>query len=307
MKAQSISLIALACAALAGCSTAVDESQEIGVTSSALTLAECGTQRDACVRQFGFLGALTICPTQYTTCTLTASNGLPAVVTDAVADAANCTDTFESCVVAATTPSALTACAEDEAICVASILDVELPTVVTGTAECVDGGVDCINAAKTASDLVACGENLTECAADQVVTVIPQEVVDVVDDVTTCTTDLNACIQAATTPSQVTLCTEASAVCVAGSLDVTLPSVPVSSVVECTEDAADCTLAAESISDVTACADALLECTADVVAALDVPPVLDCGQVWTACMVRNPFGFFTCAAERRACDAARRP
>jgi len=305
MKAQTFSLIALACAALAGCSTAVDDSQEIGVTSQALTLAECGTQRDACVRQFGFLGALTVCPTQYTTCTLTASNSLPTQVTDAVSDAADCTDTFEGCVIAAQTPTALTACAEAEAICVAGILDVELPEIVSGTTECVDGGVDCINAAKSVSDLTACGESLADCAVDQATSVIPPEVVAVVDEVTTCTTDLNACIQAATTPSRVTACTEASAVCVAGSLNVTLPNVPVSDVVECTEVAADCTLGAERLSEVTACAEALLDCSADVVAALDAPPVLDCGQVWTACMVRNPFGFFTCAAERRACDAAK--
>lgn len=304
MKAQTLSLIALACAALAGCSAAVDDSQEIGVTSQALTLAECGTQRDACVRQFGFIGALTVCPTQYTTCTLTASNGLPAEVTNAVSDAANCTDTFESCVVAATTPTALTACAEAEAICVAGILDVQLPEIVTGTTQCVDGGVDCINAATSVSDLTACGETLADCAIAEATAVIPQEVIDVVDEVTSCTADLNACIQAATSPSQVTACTETEAACVAGSLNVTLPNVPVSEVLECTEAAADCAVAVESLSDVAACTDALLECNADVVAALDAPPVLDCGQVWTACMMRNPFGFFTCAAERRACDAA---
>lgn len=303
MKTSYASIVALACASLAGCSAQVDDSS-IGVAKEGLTLQQCADQRDACVKQFGFLGALTICPTQYTSCSLTASNALPAQVTDAVSDAANCTDDFGTCSANATSPSELAACAEEQAQCVAAILDVELPSIVTGTTQCVETSVDCINDAASVSDLTGCAGDLADCAVAQAETVIPQEVIDVVTDVTACTTDLNACVRAATTPSAVTACTTTEAVCVAGSLGVELPNVPVSEVVSCTEAAAECTLEASRISDIAACAEGLLDCNAAVVESLDAPPVLDCAQVWTACMVRNPFGFFTCAAERRACDAA---
>lgn len=303
MKTSYASIVALACAALAGCSAQVDDSS-IGVSQEGLTLQQCADQRDACVKQFGFLGALTICPTQYSTCSLTASNALPAQVTDAVSDAANCVDEFGTCSAAATSPSELVACTEAQAQCVAGILDVELPSIVTGTTTCVETSVDCINDAASVSDLTSCAGDLTDCAVAQAETVIPQEVIDIVTDVTSCTTDLNACVRAASTPSAVTACTEAEAVCVAGTLDVELPNIPVSEVLSCTEAAADCTLEASRLSDIAACTEDLLDCNADVVASLEAPPVLDCAQVWTACMVRNPFGFFTCAAERRACDAA---
>lgn len=289
-------------AVMSGCAAGAPETDSIGVSEASLTTQECGTQRDTCVRQFGFLGALTICPTQYTTCMATASNGLPAAVTDAVSDAADCTDTFATCTASATSPSQLAGCAEAQAQCVAGILDVEIPSVVTGTTECVEGGVDCINAADSVGDLTACGETLVDCAADQVVSVIPEEVTEVIEEVTDCTLALNACVQAATTPSQITACGEQEAVCVAGSLNVELPNVPVSEVVECTESAADCALAVESLSDVAECVEGLQSCAADVVASLETPPVLDCGKVWTACMTRNPFNFLGCAAERRACE-----
>ena len=300
MKTLSIAFAAAVLAILAGCS-ANATTPEVGVSSEALTLAQCDTQRNACIAKSGLFGLLT-CNAQYTTCAATSSNGLPAQVVSAASAAAECTTDLDDCVLAATKPSELAACAEDQATCVAGILDVTLPVldltlppVVSGTTDCADDGVACIQAAKTVADLTACAETLASCTA---------EVVDqggAISDVTECALSLDDCVAAATTPTALAKCGEEQALCVAAALEVTLPDVPVSDVVDCAETAADCTLAAESISDVLDCTDALVTCGEAVADSTGVPAAIDCNAQWTVCMFQNPFGFKKCGDQLNAC------
>ena len=141
---------------LSGCAASVDSggqgSPEVTATSvEKLTTSQCATQRDTCLQKNPLFG-LFVCPAQYTQCVATASNGLPAQVTSAISDAAACTNTYLSCTSEAGTASAAVACATTEAECVASIVQVHLPPVVTGTETCVTSSVSCINAAEQVSD-----------------------------------------------------------------------------------------------------------------------------------------------------------
>src|SRR6185312_5699903 len=180
-----------------GCAASVDSSSDQGSSSEqasassaeSLTLAQCATQRDACFANNPLFGLFT-CPAQYTKCTATASNGLPAQVTNAISDAADCTKTYLACSNDANSASKLAACAATEAECVASIVQVKLPPVVTGTATCVDNSVKCINAAEQVDDLTTCANNLEQCAVGQAQSVLPPQVGQVVGGVATCETTL---------------------------------------------------------------------------------------------------------------------
>jgi hypothetical protein len=301
MKNLSLAFAAAVLAVLAGC-TATTTQPDVGVSSEALTLAQCSTQRDACFAKNGLFGLLT-CNAQYTTCSATATNGLPAQVVDAAAAAAECTTDLDDCVLAATKPSDLAVCAEAQAACAADVLeitlpelDLSLPPVVSGTTDCADAALACVQDAATVADLTACAEELTGCTL---------EVVDqggAISDVVECTLSLDDCVAAASTPTALTACGEEQALCVAAALEVELPAVPVSDVVNCAEEAADCTLGAESISDVLGCTEDLVACGEAVLDSTGVPAAVDCNAQWTVCMFTNPFGFKKCGDALRICQ-----
>jgi len=302
MRQSTIATLALAVSSLVGCAAPVEDEapQEVSGQEFKLTLAECGAQQDECFRKNPLFGLFT-CPAQYAQCTATASNGLPAEVSSAVADAAACTSKAVRCRAAAGSPAALLACTTDEAECVAEIVGVDLPDVVEGTAECVEGAVSCIDDARRATDLAGCAESLAGCAVDQVKEVLPPEVGEAIDAVSACQVALETCISRAETATALAECSEDGAGCVASGLGVTLPDVPVSEVVACTEKATSCTLDASSIREVRECATGLSACAADIVGSVDVPAELTCEQKWTACLTKNPFNFLQCGADLNSC------
>lgn len=251
-------------ASLAGCATPVQSTDETGLSSSPLTVAECQAQKDRCVAgPFGWLFA-GACQVTYDRCV--ADSDRPTPIRDAIAAAAACTQEAAACLDGAS-PSERIACGIDEAECLAEVLNVTVD--IDGTAEaiveCSSDALGCIDSAEVASDLTACGGDLVECSvevAEEVIEgVIPEEVVETIDTVLECTATLNACVAAATTPAKLALCGEQNVECVAGALNVTLPEIPASEAAQCATDAAECTVEAESISDVTGCAEDLLQCT----------------------------------------------
>jgi hypothetical protein len=298
-RTKILSLICGVTLLAAGCAADV-QAPEVGVTSQELTLAECTEQRDACFAVWGLLGILT-CNAQYTTCAATADDGLPAEVSAAIAAATACQADRDACILDAQSPLDLAVCGEAHAICVADIVDVQLPTIVGDTAACVDTGVACILDSGSAGDLVGCAEGLSNCAIDAASNVIDDVapgVTDVIDATLACNEDGAACILSATTPAELTECGEQQALCIAGVLDTVLP-VPASDALSCTEEAADCTIEARSFADLGACADGLASCTADLVSG-----VVDCSAQFTQCLFANPlFGFFTCPGEYQTCLA----
>jgi hypothetical protein len=308
MKANHFAVLMFAVAAATGCAAApvpdheeatLDESS-LQATISELTLAECATQRDTCLRNNPFFGFFT-CPLQYTQCVATASNGLPAQVTNAISDAAACTRQQASCLGNAETAAERLACTQQQARCVADIVDANLPQVVDDTLECVEGAITCIRASESAGDLAGCAETLEDCAVDVVVDVLPPEVGMVVEDIAACNNTLANCIDAAETPAALAACNQAQIRCVASSLGVTLPPVPVAEALQCAEDAAECTLDARSAADVRACAADLVECNQSLVNGPNSPQT--CEQKWTECLVRNPFNFVQCAIDLTTCRA----
>jgi len=302
MKSHHIAVLAFA-AAVSGCAaTAVPDHEQLEVQSAteALTLQECATQRDTCFQNNPFFGFFT-CPLQYTQCAATASNGLPAQVSNAISDAAACARANTACLRNAENPGEVLECGVENAECVAEIVDANLPQVVTGTVECVDGAIDCIQASESVSDLAGCADTLEDCAVDVVVDALPPEVATAVEAVAACNAALASCIDDATTPAGLAACEQTQIRCVASSLGVTLPQVPVAEALQCAEDAAVCTLESRSVADVRACAADLVECNQSVVNGPNRPQT--CDQKWTECLVRNPFGFFLCAAEYQTCTA----
>lgn len=292
----NVLLTAALLAVLSGCAAQVAEDENTVATgASAVTLAECATQRDACFAQYPLFGLLT-CPLQYNQCVLTADNGIPAQVTAAIADAAACADEARTCRQSAESAADLLICTEGAALCVGSIVGVDLPNVVEGTLACVDGAVECITASESLNDLAGCGETLTQCAVDEAVSLLPPAVTEIVEDVLTCEQELATCTLSASAPSELAACAEANVACVAGSLNVDLPVPPVSDALECAESAASCALASESLSDLGGCGDDLIACAASL-----VQEQLTCEQQWTACLNANPFNFFGCAAEFATC------
>ncbi|MDB4971695.1 MAG: hypothetical protein JWN48_36 [Myxococcaceae bacterium] len=307
MKQAAFSTLALVVSSLAyGCAApgednAPAESDSVQQQTQDLTLSECAAQRDTCFSKNPLFGVFT-CPAQYTQCSATASNGLPAEVSSAIADAADCTSAALKCVNGANSVTKTAVCTENEAQCVAAIVDVDLPNVVEGTAACVDASVSCINKARSVSDLANCATSLSGCAVEQVQAVIPAEVGQVVGEVNTCRTELDGCIAAAANATALAACSEDSAVCVADTLHVTLPNVPVSKVVDCAETAATCALHVSSVRDVSACATALSSCAGNVVGSVELPKPLTCEQKWTACMASNPLNFFKCSSALNSCQ-----
>jgi hypothetical protein len=288
---------------LVGCAATPEgqgSSERSNTSSESLTLTQCASQRDSCLTSNPLFGWFT-CPAQYSRCTATASDGLPAQVSQAISDAAACTSGDLECTNAATTATEIAACAATEAKCVAAIVQTHLPTIVTGTATCVQDSVKCINAAEKVTDLTTCANNLESCAVTQIQAVVPAQVGLVIGTVSYCQTTLNSCIAAASTPAAVTACSRSGATCVADGLGVTLPEVAVPEVVQCAQTAANCALDATSIDATTACASALTSCAANAVGLDGAPPPLTCAQKWTACLAKNPFDFATCDLQLLTC------
>lgn len=314
----SACLIALA----SGCAMQTTDERSVAVSGQALTIAECNDLQNECIDDIPTFLGLTLdafavgeCNTELALCVSDAQAGVPAEVAEAVGGALDCAAAFDSCALAvpAGDAAAAVACFEDEANCVAGVLEIELPTIVGGTTGCVDDAVTCINDATDVSDLGGCGDGLGECAIDeanQVVAdatdlvddVLPTDVAATVDAVTDCTDDFTACALAAQPGTgDAAACVAAQAECVSGSLGVDLPDVPVTDVLECTDNATDCILASETLEDIGECVDSLVACGEEVVAAIDAPPVVNCASQFNQCLVSNPFRFFMCAQEQRAC------
>jgi hypothetical protein len=298
------SFILVTTSMIGGCAATVDRQgspEQTKASAQSLTLAQCASQRDACLANNPLFGLFT-CPGQYALCTVTASNGLPAQINSARRDAAACASANLDCVNSATTAADLAACAATQAECVASIVQVHLPKIVSGTATCVDNSVKCINAAEQVSDLTTCANDLQSCAVTQVQKVVPPEVAQTIGSVNACRTTLNSCIAAAETPAAVTACSETNARCVATGLGVPVPDVSVTAVVRCTDTAANCTLDASTPEDVAACASGLRACVGAAVGSDSTPPAMTCAQKWTACLAKNPLNFVVCDLQLATCQ-----
>jgi hypothetical protein len=296
MQIKAIGSSLLLAAGLAGCAASTQQdAAPVAASSSALTVQECGTQRDTCLSR-NFLLGIFICPAQYTQCVATASNGIPAQVTSAIQDVADCVETARLCRMEA--PNQLATCAADQAACVAAIGNVRLPPIVDGTAMCVDQDVACIRAAKTVNDLATCGQTFQSCAVDQAVSALPPAVGTVVRDVTDCLTTLGMCTTEAASASAITQCGQDEVSCVADSLGVPLAQPPVAEAVRCAETAANCGQHATSAAAVRTCAANFTQCNADLAAGQ-----LSCAQKWTACLGKNPLNFIGCAAEFASCTS----
>lgn len=283
-----------------GCTSEVSQEDSIGVAKQNLTIAQCEAQRDECLDSMGLFGLVT-CNFNFTFCAVTSETGLPAAVTGAIEDAAACRAELDDCVRAAETPAQLRTCAENQARCVAGILDIQLPPIVEETAACVDDGISCINAAESLSDLDGCGETMAACALEVSSALLPDQVSEVINDVAACTFAVDDCIREASSPSELTACGETQAACVADGLGVELPDIQLSEIVGCAETAADCTREARSLPALNECADGLRTCAREVVDAIETPALIDCDLAWVRCLLRNPFGFIQCAEELRGC------
>jgi hypothetical protein len=300
--APILSFVFVGTSLLAGCATAVDRQgspEKVSASTQSVTLADCATQRDACLANNPLFGVF-VCPAQYTQCTLTASNGLPAQVNQAVTDAAACASTARRCAVEARTAAQRVSCATTQAECIASILQINLPSVVTGTATCVTDSIACINNAEQVSDLTTCANNLQSCAVTQVQTVVPPAVGKVIGSVSSCQTTLSSCIAAAATPADVTTCSLNDATCVVGSFGLTPPNSTASAVIKCTDDAANCALQATTQGMLDLCRRRLTGCVSELVGPT-TPPPMTCAQKWTACLAANPLNFATCDAQLLTC------
>jgi hypothetical protein len=299
-----VAFVLVGASLIGGCTNAVGgqgATERTNTSVQSLTLAECASQRDACLANDPLLGFL-LCPLQYDQCAASASNGLPAQVNSAISDTAACVSADRQCVNAATTPAQVASCATTQAQCVASVVQDHLPTVVSGTATCVDDAIKCINAAEQVSDLTTCANSLESCAVTQAQTVLPSDVGKAIGSVSSCQTTLNSCISAASTPAAVTACSQTDATCVAKAVGVTLPDVSISGVVTCAQTAANCVLDATSVQNVTTCANSLNSCTAEAVGAVGAPPPMTCAQKWTACLAQNPLNFLQCDSQLLTCQ-----
>lgn len=289
-----VGLLAASCAAPT--SDIATEEQAVQSNVDALTLAECAAQRTSCYQMYPFFGLFT-CPAQYTQCVATASNGIPAQVTAAIADARDCVEQAIDCRGDADSAADLLVCTAEEAECVGAIIDAAIPDVVTGTAECVQGAVECIEEAESVSDLAACAETLEQCAVEEVVAGLPPAVGEVVEDVADCAIDLEACTSDSSSPSELTACSEDYIRCTGEALGVTLEVPPVSEALACAEDAADCTFDADSLGDLDECGDGYLECLSDL-----AEEQLTCEQQFNQCMAGNPFAFIFCSIQLLGCQ-----
>lgn len=294
MQIKAIAFLTVVLAAgLAGCAAPARHEEPVSVTESGLTVQECATQRDSCFAKNPLFGLFT-CPGQYAQCLVTASNGIPAQVTAAVRDAADCVDTERLCI--QEDPTLAASCTADEAQCLATIANITLPPIVDGTAKCIDDDVACIRAAKSVADLAACADTFRGCAVDQAVSALPPAVGTVVRDVTDCLNTLGMCTADAGSASEITQCGQDEVSCVAGSLGVTLPQPPVADAIHCAETAASCVQKATTAAAVRTCAMNFTQCNAGIATTQ-----LTCAQKWTACLARNPLNFLGCTADFSVC------
>lgn len=291
-----VSLAAIGCGAEQASPAAIDTRASV----EALSAEDCAAQRDECLRDNPLFGLLS-CPGQYAQCTAAAAGGIAKEVAAAVSEVADCTRAATGCLGEAGSAESRAQCGVEEAKCVASVVDVELPKVVQDTAKCVDATVDCVNGAESPADLTACGTALESCALDVAKGAVPTEVGEVIDDVTKCNNNLNGCIGEASSASGVTECTQEQVKCVADSLNVPVPQIPLAKAVECAEDATSCTLNAENARGIADCADNLRKCAVDVIDSTDAPEQLSCEKKWTVCVGNDPLKLLQCAAELAGC------
>jgi len=296
----------------AGCTSEISEEDQVGVAKQNLTIEQCQAQLDQCLDVSGLFGLVT-CNMEFTFCAATSAIPLPEPVTDAIEDAAACRAALGECLEAAETPLQAAVCAEDQARCVAGILDLQLPEVVTGTRACVEDGMACINSAESLSDLTACGETMMTCAIDEASAVLPEPVGDAISDVADCNFALGDCVRAATSPADLAACGRTQAECIADGLGVELPVPELpelpglpglpqpEEIIGCAETAADCAMAAESIADLNECTAGFVECTTEAVNIPAIPNPVDCQVAWVRCLIENPIEFISCSEELRSC------
>jgi hypothetical protein len=310
MNKSTLSTLAVAFSSLIGCAAPDQDSAEfessIEGTKQDLTVEECRAQQDACFRRNPFFGAFT-CPVQYAQCTAAATaEGVAAPVVSAINAARECTEEAAACV--AKDPAKAASCASAQADCVAAIIGAELPPIVDGTAACVDDSVACIDGSTRPSDLVACAEDLTGCAVEEAVSageeVIEATVGPVFEAANKCRLSFDACVKGAEGgPAAIAECTDENAHCVTEIFGVTLPNVPVDQAADCAEQATECAFDSTRASEIAACGEDLSACLGEVIEdTTNVPKPLTCEQKWSACVAKNPFGFFTCGAELASCQ-----
>ena len=171
---RSLCFVGLVTLAAAGCGEA-PQAAAAGASIAALSQEDCAAQLDACYRDNPLFGLIS-CPPQFAQCTAAAQRGLAKEVAAAVSEVAACTRTAAACASEVGNTEGTSQCTLNEAKCVASVVDVELPKVVEGTAKCVDGAVECVNGAENGRDLAGCGAALESCALEQAKSAVPPEV-----------------------------------------------------------------------------------------------------------------------------------
>jgi hypothetical protein len=190
------------------------------------------------------------------------------------------------------------ACADSEALCVASVLGVTLPNVSLADSACVEQAQDCVDRAGATGDLTSCGNGLRSCADAVVLAAMPPAVSQTVGDVSACRKQLDECVIAAQTPAEIPACSEQEARCVAQGLEVSLPeNVPQVDLVECTTIAVFCTLAATNFDSLDSCARAFDRCVTG-----DVGRPLTCAERWTQCVGNQPLLLPLCSLELLGCQ-----
>lgn len=311
-------------AACIGCEGARDNNEGATAASSSqgLTVFECNEQLSSCVGAATTISDLAACNEAYGTCLIGSAEefvvGLPTQVTTAITDVDSCNSALAQCVASATTPSELIACQEDEAACLAGVLNVTLPTApASALASCSEDAAQCVGSATTLADLSACSETFTTCAAAAATAtasdILPTSFTDVINDAGVCLDDLRTCVSAAQAPSDLVACEETETACLASSLGVTLPDLSVATT--CAEDATTCVANASTLADVTACANTFAACAGgfatDVITGLPLPQELTdaftalaaCNTTLDACVqaAQSPSDLTACQEQGATC------
>lgn len=280
----------------------------LGATTSAAAqegeptnLTQCAAQLEQCVLTTPVVTSF-VCPAEFQACTARVAAGAATTVIAAIGDAVECQRVELGCRAEATTAPKVALCAEERAQCLASIVGIELPAIVEGTTECVDTATDCVLDATEPGDIAACGNELRGCAIEQVRSVVPEGVGEVIDAVEECRDNLGLCIGDAGAPSKILECNEYRLMCVADVFGVDLPELHGSDFLSCGEQAQACGFDVSSPADVAACRRELASCVGQVAGEV-IEQQLTCEQKWTACLRENPTlaGFPICAAQIVGC------
>src|SRR6266567_1576704 len=125
---RSLNLVGFVTLAAFGCGEA-PQAPAASASVQALSAEDCVAQRDTCLRENPLFGLLS-CPPQFAQCTAAAAEGVAKEVAAAASEVAACTRAAAECVVGSSRTEGADSCAVQEAKCVASVVDVELPKVV---------------------------------------------------------------------------------------------------------------------------------------------------------------------------------